>query len=179
MLRVIVAGSRGITDPLIVNPALDQALAGYSVMEFEIVSGMADGPDILGKEWAEDRLVNVVEVPANTERFGGQATDLANGIMADISDAAIVFWDGQSHTSKRLINTAIEKGLVTLTIHSHRAVLQTLGESCVYRLDEIEPLTIPKRYGRIDDYQPLIDAHWQEQPAVIVVPPPKWWPRKE
>ena len=179
MLRVIVAGSRGITDPLIVNPVLDQALAGYSVMEFEVVSGMANGPDILGKAWAEDRLVNVVEVPANWDKFGKSAGYKRNGIMADIADALIAFWDGKSSGTKGMINTAIEKGLVTLTIHSHRAVLQTLGESCVYRLDEIEPLTIPNRYGRIDDYQPLIDAHWQEQPAVIVVPPPKWWPRKE
>ena len=47
-MRVIVAGSRGITDPNVVATAI--AASGFQVTE--LVSGTARGADQLGEAWA-------------------------------------------------------------------------------------------------------------------------------
>lgn len=174
MIRVIVAGSRSVTDYALVASVLDQALAGWSVDEVAIVSGMAAGPDLFGKQWADANGIEVIEVPANWDKFGKPAGVIRNGIMADIADCLIAFWDGQSRGTKAMINEAVEQGLVVLQVMSHKALLHSLDTSPTsYPLDAIEALSIPRRRGRVEDYQPLIDAHWQKDSA-FVLKVPEW-----
>ena len=175
MIRVIVAGSRTVTDYSLVESVLDQALAGWTMFDVAIVSGMAAGPDLFGKQWADGNEFSVIEVPANWDRFGKSAGFMRNGIMADIADCLICFWDGQSRGTKDMINEAMERGLLVLQVMSHKALLHSLDTSpTFYPLDAIEALSIPQRRGRVEDYQPLIDAHWQKESAPLTLAVPEW-----
>ena len=49
--------------------------------------------------------------PADWERHGKAAGPIRNAEMADVSDALIAFWDGQSCGTKSMIELAKRKGL--------------------------------------------------------------------
>lgn len=175
MIRVIVAGSRTITDRALVASVLDQALAGWTMFDVAIVSGMAAGPDLLGKQWADANEFSVIEVPANWDGLGKSAGFLRNTIMADIADCLIVQWDGVSRGTRDMINKATERGLVVLQVNAYTALLHNHeGAMALYPLDAIKALSIPQRRDRVEDYQPLIDAHWQKETAIVTLAVPDW-----
>jgi hypothetical protein len=58
---VIICGSRSIQDMAVVEAAI--AASGFEITE--VVCGMCDGPDLLGKAWADARGIKVTEFPAN------------------------------------------------------------------------------------------------------------------
>ena len=45
------------------------------------------------------------------EKFGKSAGFRRNEQMAEFADALIAFWDGKSHGTKHMIDTATEKGM--------------------------------------------------------------------
>ncbi len=175
MIRVIVAGSRTITDRALVASVLDQALAGWTMFDVTIVSGMAAGPDLLGKQWADANEFSVIEVPANWDGLGKSAGFLRNTIMADIADCLIVQWDGVSRGTRDMINKATERGLVVLQVNAYTALMHYEGAIASYTLDAIKALSIPQRRDRVEDYQPLIDAHWKRETAApLTLAVPDW-----
>ncbi len=106
-MRVIIAGSRGITDYERVRQAIDAS--GFAVSR--IVSGMAQGVDTLAVRYAEENGIPCDRFPADWQRWGKSAGYRRNEVMAQHADALVAVWDGKSPGTKHMIETAKKHGL--------------------------------------------------------------------
>lgn len=123
-MRIIVAGSRppkGI-DPKIAKTMLDEyralifshlnmVLANSNPNDVAIISGMAAGADMIGHEYARERGLPVIEMPADWEAHQKKAGYLRNVAMAEKATHAVVYYDGQSKGSAHMIDMAKKHGL--------------------------------------------------------------------
>jgi hypothetical protein len=98
--RVIVAGSRGVTDFEIVWDAVLES--GFCIGE--IVSGMARGVDRLGVKVAQTLGIGVARFPADWGTHGRSAGFIRNQQMADYADCLVAVWDGRSRGTQDMIN---------------------------------------------------------------------------
>lgn len=106
-MRVIIAGSRGITDFGLVEQAIRQA----NFVITEVVSGHAGGVDTLGERWAGLNGVTLKIFPAYWKEYGKRAGYLRNEEMAAYADAVICVWDGVSRGTKHMIDIANKRNL--------------------------------------------------------------------
>lgn len=105
--NVVIAGSRSFTDYQKLKEYCDIILSNKSKdHNVVIVCGMADGADILGKKYAQDRGYRVVEYKPDWTKYGKAAGFLRNKEMADAADAVICFWDYKSKGTKHMITLA-------------------------------------------------------------------------
>ncbi len=104
-MKLIVAGSRTIQDREIIFKFLDSLKSNIT----EIVSGLAKGPDLIGKEWAEENNIPVKEFPADWCGLGKKAGPIRNCQMGDYADGLVAFWDGKSNGTKHMIEYAKKK----------------------------------------------------------------------
>jgi len=117
-MRVIVAGSRSITDyNLIKNTLLSYFKSkGLHHQDIEIVSGTAKGVDRLGEQFAEEKHCKLAKFPADWDRYGKSAGYRRNEQMAkyakEDNGVLFAFWDGTSKGTMHMINIAKEQGLV-------------------------------------------------------------------
>lgn len=111
-LKLIIAGSREINDYLLCKRIIEQIIEENKLKIDEVVCGMCEGPDLIGKSWAESNNIKVKEFPADwnninvpnalvrTNKFGKSYNAKAgfdrNSQMVEYCDIAIVIWDGQS-----------------------------------------------------------------------------------
>ena len=84
-MKVIIAGSRDLTDYTLVERAIQAS--GFSITE--VVSGGCRGVDLLGEEWAKQHHVPVKRFLADWGRLGKSAGPLRNQQMAEYADALI------------------------------------------------------------------------------------------
>lgn len=114
-MRTIIAGSREKYWPKDFDyiAAINDAAAASMFMITEVVSGMANGIDLAGIEWAKGVGMPWKEMPADWTRFKRRAGYLRNEDMAEYAEAAIVIWDGTSDGSKHMIQIARRKRLKT------------------------------------------------------------------
>lgn len=110
-MKVIVAGSRTITDFRMVSAILVEKLPKFETDYDEIVSGAARGVDTLAVEFAKLWEIPYKTFPANWNKFGKAAGHIRNGEMADYADGLILIWDGLSRGSSDMLNQAKKKGL--------------------------------------------------------------------
>ena len=97
-MKLLIVGSRCIKE-------FD--LSGYVPEDTDlIISGGANGADKLGERYARERGLKVEVHAALWEQFGKSAGVIRNQEMADISDAVIAFWDGESRGTKNMIENA-------------------------------------------------------------------------
>lgn len=106
-MKVIIAGSRSITDAFMVRRAVEDS--GFRVTE--VVCGLARGVDKLGRLYAQRNNIPVKEFPANWEKFGRAAGFKRNREMALYADALIAIWDGYSKGTANMIRQAEERSL--------------------------------------------------------------------
>ena len=99
-MKVIIAGSRTITDFFIVQKAVEKS--GFKITE--VVSGCAKGVDKLGEMWARQNKVLVKRFPAKWGVYGKKAGSVRNHKMAEYGDALIACWDGKSTGTYDMIN---------------------------------------------------------------------------
>lgn len=123
-MRTIIAGSRTVTDPRV----LDRAIAACGWRPTVVLSGGARGADLLGETWAVDHGVPYEVYPADWNTLGLKAGYIRNVQMAAAAEALIALWDGQSRGTKHMIATAIRLGL---RVHVER------------------PTAIPRVYNRL------------------------------
>lgn len=118
-MRVIIAGSRGITDRSDVEQAIYNAEDQYNFEFSEDVevlqSGTANGVDQLGEEIAGDKGVDIDRY--DPEDYHDEAPNpkvaplLRNSAMAKDGDMLIAVWDGESTGTKDMIDKAESEGL--------------------------------------------------------------------
>lgn len=106
-MRVIVAGSRGISEYDLVCWAIWDS--GFQVTS--VVTGCAPGVDALGVRWATERKLPVARYPANWNQWGRAAGPLRNQQMAGNADALVAVWDGKSPGTAHMIQCARRRGL--------------------------------------------------------------------
>lgn len=70
-MKIIIAGSREVTDFNLIKDAMDQAAKKFKKKPLEIVSGGARGVDKLGEKWAEENGVNCVVFEADWGNIKG------------------------------------------------------------------------------------------------------------
>lgn len=98
-MKVIVAGSRGISDPLLVANAIRNS--GFNITG--IVSGGARGVDRVGERWAEVHNIQITRFLPDWNR-GKAAGIIRNCQMGDYADALVAIWDGESKGTKHMID---------------------------------------------------------------------------
>lgn len=108
-LRTIIAGSRTITDPAMLDAAL--IAWGWCTFITAVVCGEAPGADTLGRQWADQRDIPVLSFPADWKAHGKAAGPIRNEQMADSADALLALWDGQSKGTAHMITTARRYGI--------------------------------------------------------------------
>ena len=110
--RVIIAGGREFQDYALLKEKceyyLQNKLQSDNVI---IVSGHASGADALGERFAEEHGLQCEIHPADWGKYGRSAGPIRNAEMAEVSDALIAFWDGQSRGTLSMINLARKMGL--------------------------------------------------------------------
>ena len=117
--RVIVAGSRGVTDRAAVFAKIESTTRRlWGKSGFEIVSGMAAGPDTLAVDWARQAgfAGSVVPFPAEWQRYGKAAGMIRNQQMAWYGTHLLAFWDGESPGTRTMIDMAQRDGLVVRVV---------------------------------------------------------------
>lgn len=107
-MRTIIAGSRSVTDPRV----LDRALRRCGWVPTVVLSGCAPGADRLGELWANYNYVPIERYPAdwNSPARRG-AGHVRNVQMAEHAEALIALWDNKSPGTRHMIATAERLGL--------------------------------------------------------------------
>jgi YspA, cpYpsA-related SLOG family len=136
-MKVIIAGSRSITDQRIVNDAISQALAAGMVIS-EVFSGGAKGVDLLGERWARQKKVPVRRFIPFWNLHGKSAGILRNIEMAKHADALIAVWDGQSSGTGHMLKEAVRMGLL---VHAFKLSFNpaSMAGRIVSRMSHIDP----------------------------------------
>ncbi len=110
-MKTIIAGSRTITDPEILEKVIQaQRMSGLGNIT-EVVCGCAAGVDFLGKLWAQANNIPIKKFPADWSKYGKGAGHMRNIAMAKYADSLIAIWDGKSAGTRHMIRTAIAQGL--------------------------------------------------------------------
>lgn len=108
--RVVVCGSRSITEPELVHAMLSRLQD--RIGDFEVVSGGAEGPDRLGEDFAVVHNLPFVRFPAKWCAFGKSAGYLRNtNMIAWYGTHVTALWDGVSPGTRHAIATAKQEGL--------------------------------------------------------------------
>lgn len=115
-MKVVIAGSRGITDPQLVEDAI--ALSGFHITE--VVSGTARGVDRMGETWAQSRGIPVVQFPADWKGKGKMAGFFRNQTMAGYCDAAVIIWDGESRGTAHMLKITRALGKPVFVYHAKK-----------------------------------------------------------
>ncbi len=114
-MRVIIAGSRNITNIEIVR----QVLRDIGLMPKDIteeVCGMAKGVDTLGAKIAQEHGIPVKPFPADWNKYGKRAGHLRNAEMAAYADMLVAVWDGKSPGTKNMFETMKRRNKI---VHVH------------------------------------------------------------
>jgi len=106
-MKLIIAGSRnyeesGEYSSVIFNGLIAGIVQYYGVTE--IISGLAKGPDSMGKAYGIEHGIKVVEFPAEWDLLGKKAGMVRNHQMGDYADILVAFWDGESKGTKDMID---------------------------------------------------------------------------
>jgi hypothetical protein len=118
-VKVIVAGSRNLTDAKLVVQAIKES--GFEITE--LFSGGARGADRLAEAWAKKQTppIPVRRFPALWEKQGLNAGPIRNRAMAFEADALIALWNGTSPGTRDMILVAKQKNLPTFVFRTDRA----------------------------------------------------------
>lgn len=103
--NLIIAGGRDFKDYERLEKFVDEWIEVHGRPD-NIISGMANGADLLGLHYAEKRGIPVIKKPANWEEHGRGAGFQRNLEMAYIANSCICFWDGVSKGTSHMIDIA-------------------------------------------------------------------------
>ena len=104
-MKVCIAGSRSITD----QAKVYNAIRDSQLIIDEIITGGARGVDKLASQYGIEHGIKVTVIKPNW-RLGRGAALINNRQMADMSDALIAIYDGQSNGTLHMIDTMKAKG---------------------------------------------------------------------
>lgn len=101
-IKLVIAGSRTITNPHFLTDALKE-VSEYTIET--IIAGGAYGADTLAKDYALNNNINYIEYKPNYKSNNDRGAPLRrNLIMAEQGDVLLALWDGKSTGTKHMIN---------------------------------------------------------------------------
>lgn len=103
-MRVIIAGSRSITNIKYVIDAIEFCKSTKNIDITEVVSGAARGVDKLGEKWARENNIKISSHPADWNTYKKAAGYIRNKEMGEYADFLIAVWDGNSNGTRHMIN---------------------------------------------------------------------------
>lgn len=109
-MKLIVAGSRAVTDYSLVASAIDE-LVENELSITAIIDGTARGVDMLASRYAAEHGIENIRVPAEWKRYGRGAGRLRNIRMAEMGNVLLALWDGKSSGTKSMIEAAKQRGI--------------------------------------------------------------------
>jgi len=124
-LYILIAGSRNFSDYELLKDVLKEEIYFYIADRpyFEIIeiSGTAKGADQLGAQWAKDNKYQVIEFPADWDKYGRSAGHIRNAEMVNFiknkeDKLAIFFWDGESRGTEGCISLCIKNNVNPIVI---------------------------------------------------------------
>ncbi len=133
-IKLLIAGSRGITNYLLVEDYVNKIVAKRKYIVSHVISGCAAGVDTLGEIYADRRSITKVMKPADWNRWGKSAGYKRNVEMGKEADVGIVFILDNSKGSTHMVNIMKELGK---PVH----VLYFKGDS--FDLDRQEGFNLP------------------------------------
>lgn len=111
-MRVIIAGSRSITDYDKVKEIIDTIIKKSGIEITQIVSGHCPtGVDVLGEMYAEKHGIELIQFPADWGSYKKRAGYVRNVLMSNNADGLIAIWDGVSKGTAHMIRIATTKNL--------------------------------------------------------------------
>lgn len=111
-MKTIIAGGRDFTN----SGRLTGVMITLPWEITQVVCGMAEGADLMGRNWALRHAVPVREFPPDWRRYGKSAGRVRNAEMVVHADALVAFWDGYSKGTKNIIDVALRNGLWILVV---------------------------------------------------------------
>lgn len=100
-MKVIIAGSRTITDASLIERAVEdagftitQVVSGCQKTRDRITGKIVGGVDWLGECWAAQHGVSIERFPADWDELGRAAGPIRNAEMAKYADALILIHNG-------------------------------------------------------------------------------------
>lgn len=115
-MRIIIAGSRDITDLAVIERGMqevkDKHFGGVWSHGLTILSGGARGVDQLGERWANIHNARIELYPAEWDKHGRSAGYIRNIEMAKRAGMLVAFWDQESRGTKHMIGVAVEHNLI-------------------------------------------------------------------
>lgn len=105
-MKVIVAGGR--------NMQIQDVFCALEYSPFEIdelIEGEAYGVDRYSAAWAREQGVAVKPYPADWDGYGKSAGYHRNVAMAEVAEAAILVWDGESRGTSMMLEICARRGI--------------------------------------------------------------------
>ncbi len=116
IMKLIVAGSRRITDYNVVKEAID-GLVAQGMAITTIIEGTARGVDRLASRYAQEHALENIRVPAEWKLYQRGAGIQRNRRMAEMGDAMLALWDGRSRGTMNMIQIAKSLGLPVTVVN--------------------------------------------------------------
>lgn len=116
-MNLIIAGSRQFIDYSLLVDEVDKLIESSPNFGVSIISGMANGADLLGVLYAEHHNIPCKKFPANWDKYGKSAGMIRNKEMAQNGTYLIAFWDGESRGTKQMIDCALENKLDVTVVY--------------------------------------------------------------
>ena len=106
-MKVLVCGGRDYSDKVSVYSVLDSIAREEPIV---LIHGDARGADRLADEWAVERGVPVVRMPANWKQYGLRAGPVRNAAMLNLKPDRVVAFTGGRGTAD-MVRRAEEAGV--------------------------------------------------------------------
>lgn len=114
-IKLGVVGGRNFRDYVLLKRVLDRLKNRTNIST--IVSGGAKGADSLGKRWAQENQVELIEFLPDWKTHGKKAGFIRNREIVESSTAIVAFWDGKSKGTQNTIQTAKKLNKKVLVIN--------------------------------------------------------------
>lgn len=107
-MKLAIVGSRSFDNYNLLDYVIKDK---YDISEIEmIISGAARGADTLGRKFAIENKIELLEFPAEWDKYGKAAGYIRNEQIIDACDECVCFWDGESRGTKHDIDLCKKKG---------------------------------------------------------------------
>lgn len=116
MNKLIIAGSRTFYNIELLELEVKRFVVENKIERPTIISGHAQGADMLGEQFAQKHKLNLEIFPADWDQYGKRAGPIRNEEMAKYASHLIAFFSG-SRGTKNMIETAYRYKLITKIIN--------------------------------------------------------------
>lgn len=132
-IKLIIAGSRTITNYEKVKPIIDKIVKDNKIKVSTVFSGKAPGMDRIGEIWADELKIPIKDFPADWKnltakgavikegkygKYNAKAGFDRNEQMGKEADAAIVIWTGSSGSENMIdVMEKLNKPVYTVMVN--------------------------------------------------------------